>query len=94
LDWGGCFGLEGLRGKRKLRITLGLRKVLTPRKNFPRETELEIFSEMGQNLGKFLQGIFFLIAVRRPVRVGVSEANEEVARQHIGWDKLIKTRRF
>jgi len=25
---------------------------LTPRKNSPRETELRIFSELGQNLGK------------------------------------------
>jgi len=52
-------------------ITSGIRKVLTPRKFRPRENfpsnrsselenpiELEKFTELKLNLGKFLQGIF------------------------------------
>ena len=34
-----------------LRITSRLREVRSPRKNFPRETELRIFSELKLNLG-------------------------------------------
>jgi len=39
---------------------------LTPRKNSPRETELRIFSELGQNLGEALQEPNSLSPVQRP----------------------------
>lgn len=46
-NWGRP-SLENLEAKMKLKKTLGFREVRSPRKNFPRETELEIFSEMAR----------------------------------------------
>jgi len=43
---------------------------LTPRKNSPRETELRIFSELGQNLGEALQEPNSLSPVQRPEPIG------------------------